>query len=105
VTESRATVTDEPQPPWIAIPGLGPEDPATQGIADAYIALDWLPFWRSLAPGRKTAYLDRWQTSPAWREAITLRYDVDDDALRHEARDHAASEAASRRRPWWRFGP
>jgi hypothetical protein len=94
---------DEPKPPWIAISGLDPEDPATQGIAEAYIALEWLPFWQSLAPGEKAAYLDRWQTSTAWREAIALRYDADEDALAQEARDHAASEIARRRRPWWRF--
>jgi hypothetical protein len=92
-------MSNEPPPPWIVLPDLGPDDPATQGIAEAYVDLEWLPFWLSLPPERKAAYLDRWQTSRAWREAIDLRYEANGVAMAQEARDHAASEAARKTSP------
>lgn len=72
---------DDIPPPWIALPGLTPGEPANQGVAETYIVLTWLPFWLSLLPDGKARYLDRWSASPEWREAIAFRYDhVDFDA-------------------------
>ncbi len=34
--------------PWIVFPDLHPNDPATQGVEEAYIDLEWLPFWQAL---------------------------------------------------------
>ena len=98
---------DELPPPWVAVPDLQPDDPATQGMAEAYVVLNWLPFWQTLAADGKAAYLDRWQASPEWRAAIALRYDWDGIDLEDEAREAAAWRAENvddTRRPWWRFG-
>ncbi len=68
---------DEPPPPWIALPDLSHEDPATQGVADAYVTLTFPPFWTGLSAGEKADYLDRWNASAEWRAAISERYDLD----------------------------
>lgn len=93
-------------PPWIALPGLSPDDPATQGVAEAYVVLTWLPFWQSQSTGARAAYLDRWQASPAWRAVIAERYDADPEMIAQDAREAAAWAAAHPpaplRQPWWR---
>ena len=66
---------DDLPPPWIALPGLTTTDTTNQGLADVYITLSWLPFWRSLTFDGKARYLDRWSASPEWREEIAFRYD------------------------------
>ncbi len=98
---------DEPPPPWIALPELSPDDPCNQGPGEAYVVLEFLPFWRGLTAARKAAYLDRWSATPAWREAITQRYDSNLD-IEADARDAqtwaAAHPLPERRRWWWPFG-
>lgn len=82
---------DEYPPPWVALPDLQPEDPATQRLAEAYIVLNWYPFWSSLTPAQKASYLDRWNASAEWRDAIAARYDADPIMLADEAREEAAT--------------
>lgn len=79
----------QPDPPWVAL-DLSPEDPATQGAADAYITLSFLPFWTGLSPAEKARYLDEWDASPAWRAAISERYDHDGFDLEADAREAEA---------------
>lgn len=74
-TQPRRSELEDMPPPWIALPELTVDDAANQGLAETYVALSWLPFWRSLAPDGKASYLDRWAASPGWRAAIALRYD------------------------------
>ena len=100
----------EPPPPWVAFPSLGPALPPTQGAEEAYIDMDWLPFWSALRADEKAAYLDRWQASPDWREAIELRYGQPGFDVTRDARESAAwaeehrSDAkhqSSRFTRWW----
>ncbi|WP_419729851.1 hypothetical protein [Lichenicola sp.] len=86
---------DDLAPPWIALPGLTTAASTNQGLAETYIVLTWLPFWRLLTPVGKAGYLDRWSASPEWREAIALRYDheaFDADADAREAREWAIAQ-------------
>jgi hypothetical protein len=98
---------EEWPPPWVALPDLSPDDPATQGMAEAYIVLSWLPFWQTLSPAAKAEYLDRWHASAEWRDAITSRYDWEAAELEQEAREEA--DRLDRHgpypphRPWWRI--
>ena len=90
---------DEPPPPWIAFPSLGPDIPPNQGAEEAYVDLDWLPFWSALTADEKAAYLDRWQAPSAWREAISARYDQQGFDIAADAADSAiwAEERAQRK--------
>jgi hypothetical protein len=96
----------EPPPPWIAMPALSPDDPANQGAGEAYIVLEFLPYWCGLSVAQKAAYLDRWNASPQWREVIAERYDSDLD-IEADAEDAAAwaeAQGKPRKRFWWPFG-
>ena len=95
---------DDLPPPWVAIPGLTVDDPANQGMAEAYISLNWLPFWQQLRPDEKARYLDRWSTSSEWRDAIAFRYDHEGFDAEADARD-AAEWADARRSPARRQRP
>lgn len=95
---------DELPPPWVAVPGLTAADPANQGQAEAYIGLNWLPFWRSLNLDDKARYLDRWSASLEWREAIAFRYDhkgfdVEADAREAEEWANAHRQDAPVKKP------
>lgn len=78
---------DEPPAPWVAIPGLSPNDPATQGEAAAFYDLHWVPFWMTLGAEQKAAYLDRWHAAPEWRDAIARKYDGDGLDLAEDLQD------------------
>lgn len=97
----------ERPPPWIALPGLSHVDPATQGVADAYVTLTFLPFWTGLSAGEKSDYLDRWNASAEWRAAISERYDLDGLDLEAEAREAEAWRVAHlpsrHEKSWWQF--
>lgn len=98
---------DEVSPPWIALPGLDPWEPATHGLAEVYFDLNWLPFWRTLTPEQKAEYLHRWNASPQWREAIATLYEHEGIDLVEEGRLEAEwrekRQAREAKRPWWRF--
>lgn len=70
----EAAATNRPRP-WIALPDLSPDDPATQGAPDAYVTLTFFPFWAELSAHEKADYLDRWDASAEWRAVISERYD------------------------------
>jgi hypothetical protein len=98
----------EPVPPWIALPDMSPDDPATQGIAEAYVVLTFLPFWTRLSANGKADYLDHWNASPEWRAAISERFEHDGLDLEAEAREADARQAAylsapDRKKAWWLF--
>lgn len=95
----------EPLPPWIALPDLSPDDPCNQGAGEAYIVLEFLPFWTSLTATAKAAYFDRWNATAEWREVIAERYDSDLD-IEADAKGAEAWAAAHplRRKRWWPFG-
>jgi hypothetical protein len=110
-------VTDEDDsavaPPWQVFPEITPEDvPAhmRQGRAEPYFDLVWRPFWSTLSAAHRSAYLDRWNASAAWRAAMThfdvdATFDLEQDAL--ESADYLAGmrrqrEEAWRKLPMWK---
>lgn len=99
----------EPSPPWIVFPSLSPDMPLTQGAEAAYIDGEWLSFWSVLTGGDKMAYLDRWDASPAWRDAIGMRYDQPGFDIAEDAADsarwaerHRSPKPPSRLARWFR---
>ncbi|WP_260597541.1 hypothetical protein [Sphingomonas endolithica] len=80
----------EPPPFWIVFPSLGVADGATQGAEEAYLDLEWLPFWSGLDDVAKDSYLDRWNAPKEWREEIAERYDHPGFDVEEDSRDSAA---------------
>jgi hypothetical protein len=54
-----ALETFSPNPPWIMYPDLGPLTSLNQGEPEYWEMTVWLPFWRSLAPDQRDAYIER----------------------------------------------
>jgi hypothetical protein len=99
---------DEVAPPWIALPDLDPHEPATQGMPEAYIMLNWLPYWRTLSGPEKAAYLDRWTASAEWRRVIADRYDgggedIDWEDEARVAAEWRAAHVDAKPKARWRF--
>ncbi len=88
----------EAPPPWIVFPDLHPNDPATQGVEEAYIDLEWLPFWRSLGDQQREDYLRRWTATVEWREVIAERFEPESFDVEDDARDSAAWSQSRRSR-------
>lgn len=89
--------TDTPQPPWVAFPALRPETLATrvgQDVAEPWFDQVWRPYWTSLTPIQRTCYLDAWEASPEWREAIAFVFETLSDL---DIDQHAKASAASLR--------
>lgn len=84
----------EMPPPWIVLPHLGANDPPTQGAEEAYVNLQWLPFWQTLDAQSRGDYLDRWDASDEWRDVIMERYDPEGFDIEEDARESAAWAAA-----------
>ncbi|WP_230626702.1 hypothetical protein, partial [Ralstonia solanacearum] len=61
-----------------------------QGIAEPWLDQVWRPYWASLTAIQRASYLDAWQASPEWREAITFVFeafsdlDIEQDAKESE---------------------
>lgn len=89
----------EAPPPWIVFPDLHPNAPATQGFEEAYIDLEWLPFWRSLDDRQREDYLRRWTATVEWREVIAERFEPKGFDVEEDARDSAAWLESPRPRP------
>jgi hypothetical protein len=90
----------DPAPPWRVFPEITPEDVSVhmrQGRAEPYFDAVWRPFWSSLSEAERSAYLDRWNASGAWRAAMS-DFDVDCDFdPEEEARESEAYLADMRR--------
>lgn len=86
-----------PPPPWIVFPDLRANDPAKQGAEEAYIDLEWLPFWQTLDPDARSKYLNRWNTTAEWREVIAERFEQGEFDVEEDARDSATWAAARSR--------
>ncbi|GBQ98558.1 hypothetical protein AA23498_3265 [Acetobacter nitrogenifigens DSM 23921 = NBRC 105050] len=69
---------------------MGPWEPVGQGLQQS-VMVDWAPFWRNLTDEQKEDYLNRWNASPEWRDAIDARYNVTDEELAEEAREFRES--------------
>jgi hypothetical protein len=60
-------------PPWVAFTYLEPDlfpRYVTQGETEWWYDAIWRPFWTSLTDTQKARYLDRWNASPGWRDAL-----------------------------------
>lgn len=86
----------EAPPPWIVFPEMRATDPATQGAEEAYIDLEWLPFWQTLHAEARRRYLDRWNATAEWRDVITERYDPEGFDVEEDARASAAWRQAQK---------
>jgi hypothetical protein len=100
-------------PPWQVFPEITPEDVSVhmrQGRAEPYFDAVWRPFWSALSEAQRSAYLDRWNASPAWRAAMSdldvdTDFDPEEDARESEAylaevRRHR--DEAWRKLPLWK---
>jgi len=67
----------EPQPLWVVFPDISAGEVHNQGAVDGYIEHVWLPFWMQCTEEQKSAYLDRYEATDEWREAIAFRYEWD----------------------------
>jgi len=57
-------------PPWRAFPALSPESSGwRQGDGEAWLHIAWQPFWASLGPEPRRAYLGRWPAPAGWGAA------------------------------------
>jgi len=86
-------LTPPPPPPWIVFPDIKPGDLARhvqQGVAEPWFDQEWRPYWAPLTTIQRDRYLDDWQASPEWREAIAFVFgafsdlDIDQDAKESE---------------------
>jgi len=103
---------DQCRPPWVVFPDLDPSQLVgylRQGVTEAYFFNHWRPFWNSLDDGQRTLYLDHWQASAEWREALAFHFEeepgFDAEADVRESEDHQRrrTEEATRdrRKSWW----
>jgi hypothetical protein len=86
------------EPPWVVFPFIDPDElprHLKQGLAEPWFDQCWRPFWNGLSNERKQQYLDQWQATPQWRDAIGFVFgtlyelDAESDAVemaRWEAR-------------------
>lgn len=100
-------IYDAFRPFWVVFPKLTISDSMNQGAEEAYVVLEWLPFWKGLTDAEKTAYLDHWQAPPEWRQEIIERFEWDPAEMERdaaEAEEWAATHMTYRRdKPWWQF--
>ena len=91
-------------PPWIVFPDIQAEAFAQylkQGATEVWYDTVWAPFWSSLNEPQQAQYLDRWNTSDAWKlalenlNALSANFDVALDARESEAymREWKAAQA------------
>jgi hypothetical protein len=83
----------ESEPPWVVFPHLVPDELAShlkQGVAEPWFDQVWRPLWSRLSASERAEYLDHWNASPEWREAI--RFSFDDQEKVDLVADAAESE-------------
>ncbi len=99
--------------PWVAFPEINPTELSAylkQGTSEAWFDQVWRPFWNSLNQKERLAYLQHWDASPEWTDAINgvfaelKAFDIDadkneSDVYRSVLRE---SRASSLMRPWWK---
>jgi hypothetical protein len=92
------------QPPWIAFPKLKADQlPCNQGAEEVWIDEVWRPFWHALSSEQKTQYLDHWQASKGWWDAIAFAFedkpdfDAKEDFAESQRMLAALSEEAKRK--------
>jgi hypothetical protein len=94
------------EPPWVVFPFIEPEGLGghlNQGVAEPWFEQCWGPFWNGLSDEQKREYLDHWNATPEWRDAIgfvfgTL-YELDAESDAKEAARHDARAAERRAQP------
>jgi hypothetical protein len=87
-------------PPWQVFPDLTPADAgARQGAQEAWVDQVWRPFWATLTPAQRQAYLDHWGASDEWRHAIRATFEpepaFDAEADLTESERHLAERRAA----------
>lgn len=65
----------EPKPPWVAYPGIPPDEFFWREAGEPWLNLVWRPFWNALDEAGRERYLTRWPPPDVWRA------DFLDDAL------------------------
>jgi hypothetical protein len=66
-TDPPAGPGGESVPPWLQYPGFPPGDAFWRQTGEAWLSRVWQPFWASLGPTERDAYLVRWHAPQAWR--------------------------------------
>lgn len=101
---SRFAFLEQCEPPWVAFRQLQVEELAShlkQGTAEPWFDQKWRPFWASLSSSERRQYLDHWQATPEWREALRFFFeetpDFDAEADLAESEKHL--EEFRRRKP------
>jgi len=62
----------EPNPPWIALPGINPYALfMVQGTYEFWVKSYWRPFWGRLTPEERQSYLAANQAPEDWAEFLT----------------------------------
>ena len=110
---TTSTHFNDVQPPWIAFPEIAANELVAylkQGATEAWFDQVWRPFWVALETSQKSAYLQHWNASPEWAQAIIDAFDAPDDFdAEADARESDAhlrelreAQTAASNRPWWR---
>lgn len=97
------------RPPWQVFPALRADEFArhiTQGTGEAWFEQQWHPFWRGLGDTQRGDYLEHWQASTGWRDALSsvdelIHLDIDADAADAEAFLAQREAAKPRGRGWF----
>jgi hypothetical protein len=57
--------------PWVAFPRSYPGSGWNQGVNEDWIRLAFLPFWSTLNPASREAYLEHWGASTEWADWLS----------------------------------
>jgi hypothetical protein len=111
---SSPSFVDQCRPPWVVFPDLHPRELAgylRQGVTEAYFLNHWRPFWDALDGGQRAQYLDHWNASSEWREAIEFHFNISTKTQRLMRQPMSASRKstwlaiARSAPPAWRASP
>jgi hypothetical protein len=96
-------------PPWKVFPAFTPSMlPATQGAEESWFDEEWRPFWASLSPLERHAYLDHWDATEEWRDALEFFFskppEFDSEADAHESAAYLRQQGSvgKRKRSLWK---
>ncbi|MCU0650220.1 MAG: hypothetical protein MUF00_19690 [Gemmatimonadaceae bacterium] len=92
-------------PPWRAFPDFDPRGGAPRQGAEEQFFLDGFDaFWLGLSTAERSTYLDYWDASPAWRDALVQYYDTPPASpadVRESETLFAERRAARATEGWW----